>query len=101
MDEIFPKENGEQSEEPDLKKHPNLVARVLFAVGQVALLQLYHLDVSIFSEMKRRNRITEEENEKKGQKKTPGTNKKNTMQSASKTTKQVCCVLFIILIFLF
>merc|ERR1719354_1309020 len=96
-DEVFPPateqpENG--NDEELLQKHPKLVGRVLSAVGQVALLQLYHLDVTIFSEMKRRNRIQEEEKEKKGHnnKKTPATNRKTTTPgsgSASRSSKQL------------
>ncbi|XP_012566984.1 condensin complex subunit 1 isoform X1 [Hydra vulgaris] len=44
--------------------HQRVVARVLTAAGHISLLQLFHLDVSIFTELKRRNRIEQEDKEK-------------------------------------
>lgn len=69
-DDIFPK----ASQTSGYKAHPRIVARVLSAAGHIALLELFHLDVSVFGELKRRHRVREEEKEKKGQKtkKTPG-----------------------------
>jgi len=70
-DEIFPKSTAIESLLENVNSR--IVARLLSISGHVALLQLFHLDVSIFSELKRRHRIREEEKEKKGQKskKTP------------------------------
>ena len=89
-EDIFPKQPASPTTVSPLEKHPQQLARVLFAVGQVALLQLFHLDVSIFSEMKRRHRVKEEEKEKKGMKKAGSSRRNAVEESASKTTsKQV------------
>ena len=67
------------------------LARILSLAGHVALLQLYHLDVNIFAELKRRHRIREEEKEKQGQKtkKTPKRQSVKDNTASSVSSKQV------------
>ena len=71
------------------KAHPRIVARILSAVGHIALMHLYHLDVSILSELKRRHNIQEEEKEKKGQKstKTPGGSRRKSERDSTASSK--------------
>ncbi|XP_066912331.1 condensin complex subunit 1-like [Clytia hemisphaerica] len=76
-DDVFPKQSSQappSSSQQNNKTHPRVVARVLSIAGYIALMHLYHLDVSILSELKRRHNIQEEEKERKGKKngKTPG-----------------------------
>jgi len=68
------------------KSHPRIVARVLSAAGHIALMHLYHLDVSILAELKRRHNIQEEEKEKKGKKstsKTPGGSRRKSARDST------------------
>ena len=48
----------------NLSCQPKILARVIAVAGHVAFAQLHHLDVSTFSELKRRHRIQEKEKEK-------------------------------------
>jgi len=87
------------------KAHPRIVARILSAAGHIALMHLYHLDVSILSELKRRHNVQEEEKEKKGQKstKTPGGGRRRSCRDSTASSKVfnsltlnvICFVLYI------
>ena len=59
------------------------MARVLSAAGHIALMHLYHLDVSILAELKRRHNIQEEEKEKKGKKSTPGGSRRKSARDST------------------
>lgn len=73
------------SEDGNKKGHPLVIARILSAAGHIALLHLYHLDVSVFSELKRRHGIREEEKGGPAKEKTPGGRRKSKRDSSAST----------------
>ena len=92
-DDVFPKQSSQPppSSQQNNKTHPRVVARVLSIAGYIALMHLYHLDVSILSELKRRHNIQEEEKERKGKKngKTPGGSRRKSSARDSSIHKVV------------
>ncbi len=65
-----------------------ILARLLSIVGHVAFKQLYHLDVSINNELKRRENIQEE---KKGKKKSDKGKKRKSKDKVPLTVHSVLC----------
>ena len=76
----LPDEGGDSSTQAEVenkKKRPitschipvSLLSRFIHATGSIGLRQLLHLDVQVFNEMKRRNYIREERENKKKLKK--------------------------------
>lgn len=69
--------NNKSGESGELEISSPVLTRILIVAGQVAIKQLVHLDVHVYSELRRRARVREEKQETSKQ-------KRNLIQSASR-----------------
>jgi condensin complex subunit 1 len=71
-------QSGNSLENAELEVPTTVLTRIFVIAGQVALRQLIHLDVHVYSELRRRARVREEKQEETSKQ------KRNLLQSASR-----------------